>query len=244
MCFFRQKKVLAESGFFRGFTDCHSHLLPGVDDGVKTLEESLAILEEMERLGVRKVWLTPHIMEDIPNETVDLQQKSNKTVTLQQKILSLKQKYQGKVELALAAEYMLDNLFEERLEKDDLLPFEEGKHYLLVETSYFNPPMGLLSILQRIQKKGYHPLLAHPERYEYMQMMDYKTLKKNQISFQLNIPSLVGMYGKHIEKKAKILLKAGMYDLGGNDVHSLIFYVTTCKQKIDNLSFLKNVCKI
>ena len=58
MCFFRQKKVLAESGFFRGFTDCHSHLLPGVDDGVKTLEESLAILEEMERLGVRKVWLT------------------------------------------------------------------------------------------------------------------------------------------------------------------------------------------
>ena len=222
MCFFRQKKVLAESGFFRGFTDCHSHLLPGVDDGVKTLEESLAILEEMERLGVRKVWLTPHIMEDIPNETVDLQQKFQE----------LKQMYHGKIELALAAEYMMDNLFEER------------KHYLLVETSYFNPPMGLLSILQRIQKKGYHPLLAHPERYEYMQMMDYKTLKKNQISFQLNIPSLVGMYGKHIEKKAKILLKAGMYDLGGNDVHSLIFYVTTCKQKIDNLSFLKNVCKI
>ena len=234
MCFFRQKKVLAESGFFRGFTDCHSHLLPGVDDGVKTLEESLAILEEMGRLGVRKVWLTPHIMEAIPNETVDLQQKFQE----------LKQMYHGKIELALAAEYMMDNLFEERLEKDDLLPFEEGKHYLLVETSYFNPPMGLLSILQRIQKKGYHPLLAHPERYEYMQMMDYKTLKKNQISFQLNIPSLVGMYGKHIEKKAKILLKAGMYDLGGNDVHSLIFYVTTCKQKIDNLSFLKNVCKI
>lgn len=234
MCFFRQKKVLAESGFFRGFTDCHSHLLPGVDDGVKTLEESLAILEEMERLGVRKVWLTPHIMEDIPNETVDLQQKFQE----------LKQMYHGKIELALAAEYMMDNLFEERLEKDDLLPFEEGKHYLLVETSYFNPPMELLSILQRIQRKGYYPLLAHPERYEYMRMKDYIILKDNQISFQLNIPSLVGMYGKHIEKKAKILLKAGMYDLGGNDVHSLIFYVTACKHKIDNLSFLKNVCKI
>lgn len=234
MWLFRQKKTLAESGFFRGFTDCHSHLLPGIDDGVKTEEETWRILDEMERQGVRKIWLTPHVMEDM----------SNKTVTLQQKFLSLKQKYQGKVELALAAEYMLDNLFEERLEKDDLLPLEEGKRYLLVETSYFNPPMGLLSILQCIQKKGYHPLLAHPERYEYMQMMDYKTLKKNQISFQLNIPSLVGMYGKHIEKKAKILLKAGMYDLGGNDVHSLIFYVTTCKQKIDNLSFLKNVCKI
>lgn len=231
---FRKTMTVVQSGILKGMSDCHSHLLSGVDDGVQTLDESLEILATMERLGVRKVWLTPHVMEDIPNETT----------TLQGKFQELKRSYSGTLELVLAAEYMVDNLFEERLEKDDLLPLEEGQRYLLVETSYFSPPMGLLSILQRIQKKGYHPLLAHPERYEYMQMMDYKTLKKNQISFQLNIPSLVGMYGKHIEKKAKILLKAGMYDLGGNDVHSLIFYVTTCKQKIDNLSFLKNVCKI
>lgn len=226
MCFFRQKKVLAESGFFRGFTDCHSHLLPGVDDGVKTLEESLAILEEMERLGVRKVWLTPHIMEDIPNETVDLQQKFQE----------LKQMYHGKIELALAAEYMMDNLFEERLEKDDLLPFEEGKHYLLVETSYFNPPMGLLSILQRIQKKGYYPLLAHPERYEYMQKKDYKALKEEHISFQLNVPSLIGVYGRHVQEKAEALLKAEMYDCIGCDTHSIGYYKTlvdsTMKVKI------------
>ena len=216
MCFFRQKKVLAESGFFRGFTDCHSHLLPGVDDGVKTLEESLAILEEMERLGVRKVWLTPHIMEDIPNETVDLQQKFQE----------LKQMYHGKIELALAAEYMMDNLFEERLEKDDLLPLEEGKRYLLVETSYFSPPMGLLSILQRTQKKGYYPLLAHPERYEYMQKKDYKILKEEHISFQLNVPSLIGRYGRHVQEKAEVLLKAGMYDRTGCDIHSIGCYKT------------------
>lgn len=111
MCFFRQKKVLAESGFSVVSLIATAIFFPG-DDGVKTLEESLAILEEMERLGVRKVWLTPHIMEDIPNETVDLQQKFQE----------LKQMYHGKIELALAAEYMMDNLFEERLEKDDLLP--------------------------------------------------------------------------------------------------------------------------
>ena len=216
MWLFRQKKTLAESGFFRGFTDCHSHLLPGVDDGVKTLEESLAILEEMERLGVRKVWLTPHIMEDIPNETVDLQQKFQE----------LKQMYHGKIELALAAEYMLDNLFEERLEKDDLLPLEEGKRYLLVETSYFNPPMGLLSILQRIQKKGYYPLLAHSERYEYMQKRDYQALKEEHVSFQLNLPSLAGMYGKHVQEKAEALLKAGMYDRTGCDIHAIGCYKT------------------
>lgn len=91
-------------------------------------------------------------MEDIPN----------KTVALQQKFRELKQSYNGTMELNLAAEYMLDNLFEKRLEKDDLLPLEEGKRYLLVETSYFNPPMGLKNILLRIKSKGYYPLLAHP----------------------------------------------------------------------------------
>ena len=158
--------------------DCHSHLLPGVDDGVQSMEESLQILREMEQQGIRRVWLTPHIMEDIPNETL----------ALQRKFRELLQQYRGAVELKLAAEYMLDNLFEERLEKEDLLLLEEGKRFLLVETSYFNPPMDFLSVLQRIQKKGYYPLLAHPERYEYMQKEDYNTLKEEHISFQLNLP--------------------------------------------------------
>ena len=65
---FKRKKIsLEQSGTLRGFTDCHSHILPGVDDGVKTLRESLAILAKYEDLGISDLWLTPHIMEDIPN---------------------------------------------------------------------------------------------------------------------------------------------------------------------------------
>ena len=168
---FRKTITFARSGILKGMTDCHSHLLPGVDDGVGTLDESLRILDMMEKQGVRKLWLTPHIMEDIPNETV----------TLQEKFQELKRSYNGTLELALAAEYMMDNLFEERLEKDDLLPLEEGT-LPVVETSYFNPPMELLSVLQRIQKKGYYPLLAHSERYEYMQKKDYQALKDEHVS--------------------------------------------------------------
>ena len=179
MWLFHKTTVLSRSGLLKGMVDCHSHLLPGVDDGVQSMEESLQILREMEQQGIRRVWLTPHIMEDIPNETL----------ALQRKFRELLQQYRGAVELKLAAEYMLDNLFEERLEKEDLLLLEEGKRFLLVETSYFNPPMDLLSVLQRIQKKGYYPLLAHPERYEYMQKEDYNTLKEEHISFQLNLPS-------------------------------------------------------
>ena len=216
MWLFHKTTVLSRSGLLKGMVDCHSHLLPGVDDGVQSMEESLQILREMEQQGIRRVWLTPHIMEDIPNETL----------ALQRKFWELLQQYRGAVELKLAAEYMLDNLFEERLEKEDLLLLEEGKRFLLVETSYFNPPMDFLSVLQRIQKKGYYPLLAHPERYEYMQKRDYQALKDEHVSFQLNLPSLAGMYGKHVQEKAEALLKAGMYDRTGCDIHAIGCYKT------------------
>lgn len=208
---FRKKQTLEESGFFRGFTDWHCHILPGVDDGVQSMEESLQILAEYERLGVKEVWLTPHIMEDIPNTTEKLRNR----------FVELKAAYQGTVMLHLASENMLDNLFEERLEKNDLLPIgKDGKH-LLVETSYFNPPMGLNNILLRIKSKGYYPILAHPERYMYMSEADYRQLKSMNIKFQLNQFSLFGLYGINVQKRSKELQKWEMYDFIGSDLHTM-----------------------
>ena len=106
---FRKKKTLAESGLLHGFTDWHCHLLPGVDDGVRTLDESLAILASYEQQGIRSVWLTPHIMEDIPNTTALLKARFAELITA----------YQGPLQLHLAAEHMLDGLFEERLRNRD-----------------------------------------------------------------------------------------------------------------------------
>ncbi len=215
---FSKFQSVAASGILCEMTDYHSHILPGVDDGVKTMDESLQILAEMKRQGVRKVWFTPHIMEDIPNTNAGLKERFQE---LKEKFQKPEDAYCGTVELNLAAEYMMDNLFTERLEADDLLPIYEGyKQYLLVETSCFNPPMNLLSILKHIQSKGYRPLLAHPERYLYMNMSDYRALKHEGISFQLNLPSLTGIYGVHAQKKAASLLSAGMYDLTGTDMHS------------------------
>ena len=207
----KRHQTLADSGIFRGFTDWHSHILPGVDDGVQTMEEALQILKKYEELGVREVWLTPHIMEDIPNTTAHLKERFNE----------LQATYQGHVTLNLASENMLDNLFEERLAKNDLLPVGEHKDHLLVETSYFNPPMGLYDILQHIQSKGYYPVLAHPERYMYMDEDGYKKLKFMNVKFQLNLFSFMGLYGKEVQKKANVLQKAGMYDYVGTDLHRL-----------------------
>lgn len=208
---FSKRQTLEESGFFRGFTDWHCHILPGVDDGVQTMDEALQILAEYERLGVKEVWLTPHIMEDIPNTTEKLKMR----------FAELKTAYQGSVMLHLASENMLDNLFEERLGKNDLLPIgKDGKH-LLVETSYFNPPMGLQNILLRIKAKGYYPVLAHPERYLYMNENDYLHLSSMSIKFQLNQFSLFGLYGKDVQKRSKALQKLKMYDYTGSDLHTM-----------------------
>ncbi len=232
MWFFDKSVSLRDSGVFEGLTDWHCHLLPGVDDGVKAIDETLRILALYESLGVREVWLTPHIMEDIPNATG----------TLQSKLAELKAGYKGSIALHLAAEYMLDHLFEERLRDDDLLPLGEERSQLLVETSYFNPPMGLTGILKRIKGKGYTPVLAHPERYIYMSGRDYKELKSLGIKFQLNLFSLVGMYGPEVQKKAEHLLKQGWYDMKGTDTHSLktmerFLSAKTSKSKIGKLNF-------
>lgn len=208
---FRKKQTLEESGFFRGFTDWHCHILPGVDDGVQTMDEALQILAEYERLGVKEVWFTPHIMEDMPNTPQHLRER----------FAELQAAYQGKVTLNLASENMLDNLFEERLNKNDLLPIGKDGRHLLVETSYFNPPMGLQNILLRIKAKGYFPILAHPERYLYMGESDYQQLKSMNIQFQLNQFSLLGLYGKEVKKKVLMLQKLRMYDYAGTDLHRL-----------------------
>lgn len=114
------------------FVDYHSHILPGVDDGIRTISDSLAVLSEYENLGVSNVWLTPHIMEDYPNTTDALRTRFSE----------LKEEYKGGINLHLASENMMDELFMERLESDDLLPLN-NKH-LLVETSYYNPPNKLI----------------------------------------------------------------------------------------------------
>lgn len=189
----------------------HSHILPGVDDGVQTVDESLAILQCYGEMGIKSVWLTPHIMEDIPNTTADLRVR----------FAGLCDAYSGPVELHLASENMLDNLFEERMGKGDLLPIGDRGDRLLVETSYYNPPIDLHGMLERIKAAGLHPVLAHPERYVYMDMADYRRLKDAGIEFQLNIPSLAGMYGQQVRHKAVTLLGKGFYDISGTDLHAM-----------------------
>lgn len=194
---------------FAGFRDCHCHILPGVDDGFRTMESSLSALEEYERSGVSSVCFTPHIMEDMPNATSDLREVFE----------GLKKEYRGHMQLHLASENMIDFLFGQRLEAGDLLPLPGRR--LLVETSYYNPPQDFHAVLGRIRRAGYIPLLAHPERYAYMDEKEYISLRGMGVQFQLNLPSIAGIYGQEVKDKAERLLEDGMYDCSGTDLHDM-----------------------
>ena len=193
--FNRRTSILA-SGLLRGAVDQHSHILYGLDDGVKMQEDSLAILGWLEEQGVSEVWFTPHIMEDVDE---------------------LKAVYTGGLTLNLAAEYMIDTVFEDRLDRRDLL--EHGPETVLVETSAIAPPMNLWAVLDRILKAGYRPLIAHPERYRYMDQGDYRELHNLGCFLQLNLPSIVGFYGEEVRQRAVYLLDKGWYRMVGSDCH-------------------------
>lgn len=230
---FQQKQTLAESGILRGMTDYHCHLLPGVDDGVQTFEESLEILRLYEQLGIREVWLTPHVMEDIPNTTAGLRSRFEQLCS----------RYAGNIRLHLAAEYMLDNLFKERLAHRDLLPLGTEGNHLLVETSYFNPPVDLYTMLEKIKAAGYYPVLAHPERYVYMGEKDYHRLKEAGVMFQSNLPSLAGSYGKQVLQKVRHFSVQGYTDVWGSDTHRLQGWkeVITSPCQIKEISIMNKI---
>lgn len=226
MGLFSHKIALGE--LFKGFTDCHCHILPGVDDGFKTMEQSIEALSRYQALGVKCVWLTPHVMEDVPNEPEALQQRF-------EEICAAAQAAGIGLELHLAAENMMDVLFEDRLAEGKVLA--HGEDCLLVETSYFTAPYDLYGILGRVKSAGYFPILAHPERYIYMDMDDYRKLKAMDVRFQLNISSLAGLYGKTAAAKAAKLLKEGYYSYLGTDLHRLSMLDALLDSKIDKKLF-------
>lgn len=195
------------STVLEGFTDWHSHMLPGVDDGCRAMDESISLLKMYEEAGVRSVYVTPHIMQDIPNQTADL------------KVLfeRIRRKSSGMVHLSLASENMLDFLFGQRMLERDFLMLSGSR--ILVEAPLYNKPEDFDKYLEDIRNAGMVPVLAHPERYVFLNEKQYRELYKSGVRFQVNLPSLAGIYGAEVKERAEMIAGGGMADYYGTDVH-------------------------
>ncbi len=194
--------------------DMHSHLIPGIDDGAKNLEESLTLISGLVDMGFSKIVTTPHIMNEYYPNTPEIIQKGLNT--LKQAIAQA-----GiNIQIEGAAEYFIDETFEALLQKKvPLLSF--GKKYVLVEQSMLFPTSNLQQVLFLLNTQGYQPILAHPERYVYYtnDFKQFENIKSYGCYFQLNLLSLAGYYGKPQQQLATKLLRANMIDFVGTDLH-------------------------
>lgn len=217
--------------------DLHSHINPGIDDGSKSMEESLLLLKALQDAGYYKVITTPHIMIDSYRNT--------KKIIMEglSQLVEAKNNVGLKIEVEAAAEYYLDEGFLSQLRSEEILLL--SNEYILFETSYLAKPLQFDEMLDEIIARGYKPLLAHPERYRYINDMEkvYREWKDKGIYFQININSFGGHYGKDAKKKALFLRDNAMIDFLGSDVHHLKQVKTLVKikkQKIYKKIFEKN----
>jgi protein-tyrosine phosphatase len=214
LSFLKSKPVLKDL-IPSNYIDLHSHLLPGIDDGAKTIEDTLSLIKELQKIGFEQFITTPHVMKHVWDNN-----PKNIDSTLVSTIADLK-KMDINNPFKAAAEYLMDGDFVKLFQSEPLLTLKDN--YVLVEMSYINAPIQLYDILFDLQVAGYKPVLAHPERYSFYhnKFEEYHKLKNAGCLFQLNLLSCVGYYGEGVTKTANKLLEKGLIDFVGSDVHHI-----------------------
>mgnify|MGYP001074445093 CR=1 FL=1 len=196
--------------------DIHSHLIPAIDDGVQSVDEGLAIIEEFESLGYEKLITTPHTMWGTYNNSAETILGG---LEIMQEAIS---KAGLQITIEAASEYYLDEHFMAKLnKKEKLLSF--GDQYVLVETGFINEPPELKEASFQLSMLGYKMVYAHPERYMYLLNNDklLEELIDRDIVFQINAISLTGFYGKPVQKMAEKLIDMKAYGFVGSDCHNM-----------------------
>lgn len=210
-----EKKSRQEIDFGLIGADMHSHLIPGIDDGSKDIEDSIRMIRKLKEFGYTKLITTPHIMSDFYRNTPDI---INSGLDKVRAALSKEEDLKD-MQIEAAAEYYLDAEFSELVKKKNMLTF--GNNHVLVEVSYLNEPDGIENVFFQIQMNGYKPVLAHPERYPFWQMNieKFEEFKEKGVLLQININSLTKHYGPGAQKTAEKLIEKGLVSFVGTDCH-------------------------
>lgn len=196
-------------------TDVHSHILPGVDHGSQSVEESLEMLQAQLDMGISHVMCTSHV-------TAETFENTPESLTAAYEELKNAIAREGlPINIYVSAEYRIDEYWTQEYEAGHLLPLP-GNHVLL-ENSFAQELIGIDNMMFELQVKGYRPILAHPERYRYYndRRDRYKTLHNASVKFQINILSLAGYFGKGARERALWLIQNNLCDMLGSDMHNM-----------------------
>lgn len=194
-------------------TDIHCHVIPGIDDGSPNVETSVELVSALNEMGIQRIIATPHVTQTTYENTLE---------TIIPPLDNLRNALSGlqlDIQLAHAAEYRIDELFDQHRAKGILMTYPDN--YLLIENSFIQEPWNLDQLVFDLQIQGFKPVFAHPERYLYYHNKPsrYKELHDNGLLFQINLLSLAGYYGKAERNMAERLIDAGYVDFIGTDTH-------------------------
>ncbi|HLP21212.1 MAG TPA: CpsB/CapC family capsule biosynthesis tyrosine phosphatase, partial [Chitinophagales bacterium] len=182
----------------------------------RNIEDSIVMLRNFEQLGIKKVVASPHSMAD---GYINSTEKILQTRDMVQQAIN---KAGINIQFDAAAEYYMDELFMEKIERRDLLTV--GKNYVLMELSYLSKPNNTGDAIYKLQVAGYNLILAHPERYPYYyedSFENYKKFKDRGVYFQINLGSLVGKYGGGAKYTAEKMIDEGMVEFASSDLHNI-----------------------
>jgi tyrosine-protein phosphatase YwqE len=196
-------------------TDMHSHIIPNIDDGSRSLDESIALIHKFKTLGYQKLITTPHIMAEVfPNNSETIGNGLNQ---LKEEL----NRIQLDIEIEAAAEYYFDDTFLKAVHEGDVLSFSDN--YVLVEFSFHSEPSNEQVLFFEMQMKGYKPVLAHFERYTYFNDFIEKAdfYRELGVNIQLNLNSLTGHYGQTVKKQAEKLVDNELIHFVGTDCHRI-----------------------
>lgn len=233
LSFFKRNKIIP---FDFLEIDCHSHIIPQIDDGSNSSQTSLEILERLKNVGYESFVFTPHIYPDFyPNTQESITDGyQNLQLFLEQNKFYLKSGF--------AAEYFVDQNFDKLINDDALLIF--GENFVLIEISLYSWPLNIEKIIFLLLAKGYQPILAHPERYCYLE--NHAAVIKNLLNLgclmQLNLLSFSGFYGAAAAKLANDMTKEKVASFLGTDVHN-IQQVAQLEKMTKNTSIMKGLAK-
>ncbi len=196
--------------------DMHSHFVPGIDDGAKTIDDSLDMLRAMKEMGYKSIITTPHVM-------IDFHPNTAQTITDGiKKVQDALVQHDIQLNIKAAAEYYIDEYFMELLRKDEPLLTVHNNEVLVEFSMMYEPPM-LFDAIYYMQQAGYKPIIAHPERYVFFhgKTAKFSEMKSRGCLMQMNLLAISGYYGKGVKMAAEDLMKKGMYDYCGSDMHHM-----------------------